>query len=108
MAVVQVEELTDAVKRGLAEMENLRARTSRQIEQTQKFAVQVRMRGLGVVPGWLGGGEAADAGLRMQSHGCIGVPFPSPSPLALLKGFSRAPDGGCARNLQRAANSRAA
>lgn len=38
---VQVNDLADSFKRSLAEMENLRQRTTRQIENAQKFAVEV-------------------------------------------------------------------
>lgn len=37
----QVNDLTESFKRSLAEMENLRQRTSRQIDNAQKFAIQV-------------------------------------------------------------------
>jgi len=37
-----VQELTDSFKRSLAEMENLRQRTARQVEQANKFAAQVQ------------------------------------------------------------------
>lgn len=39
---MQVNDLADSFKRSLAEMENLRQRTARQIENAQKFAVEVR------------------------------------------------------------------
>lgn len=38
----QVTELADSFKRSLAEMENLRQRTTRQVENAHKFAVEVR------------------------------------------------------------------
>ena len=38
----QVEELTDGFKRSLAEMENVRDRTRREIDTAKKFAIQVR------------------------------------------------------------------
>lgn len=43
----QVAALTDSLKRSLAEMENVRARTAREMDGAKKFAVQV---------GQLGGG----------------------------------------------------
>jgi hypothetical protein len=39
---LQVSHLTDTLKRNLAEMENLRMRTSREVENAKKFAIQVR------------------------------------------------------------------
>lgn len=41
---MQVQQLTDSLKRALAEMENVRARTTREVENTKKFAVQVGLR----------------------------------------------------------------
>lgn len=40
----QVEGLTDQLRRTLADMENLRARTAREVEGSKKFAIQVRGR----------------------------------------------------------------
>lgn len=40
-ACPQVETLTDSLKRTLAEMENLRARTAREVDVSKKFAIQV-------------------------------------------------------------------
>lgn len=37
-----METLTDSLKRTLAEMENLRARTAREVDVSKKFAIQVR------------------------------------------------------------------
>lgn len=37
----QVEGLTDAVKRSLAEMENVRQRTAREVSNAKKYGVQV-------------------------------------------------------------------
>jgi hypothetical protein len=39
---LQVETLTDSLKRTLAEMENLRARTAREVDVSKKFAIQAR------------------------------------------------------------------
>lgn len=36
--------MTDAVKRSLAEMENVRMRTSRDVENAKKFGIQVSTR----------------------------------------------------------------
>ena len=41
MVVTQAEDLADKLKRTLADMENLRHRSARQAENTQKFAIQV-------------------------------------------------------------------
>lgn len=40
--LAQVESLTDSWKRSLAEMENVRVRTTREVENSKKFAIQVR------------------------------------------------------------------
>jgi molecular chaperone GrpE (heat shock protein) len=37
----QVAQLTDSLKRALAEMENVRARAAREVDGAKKFAVQV-------------------------------------------------------------------
>jgi molecular chaperone GrpE (heat shock protein) len=42
----KVADLADSFKRGLADMENLRQRTARQVENAQKFAVEVRCFGV--------------------------------------------------------------
>ncbi|GFR51345.1 hypothetical protein Agub_g13768 [Astrephomene gubernaculifera] len=46
----QVESLTDSLKRTLAEMENLRARTAREVDVSKKFAIQGFVKSLLDVP----------------------------------------------------------
>ncbi|KAG2428900.1 hypothetical protein HYH02_014222 [Chlamydomonas schloesseri] len=46
----QVETLTDSLKRTLAEMENLRARTAREVDVSKKFAIQGFVKSLLDVP----------------------------------------------------------
>jgi hypothetical protein len=70
----QVNDLADSFKRSLAEMENLRQRTSRQVENAQKFAVEVRAR-----PARGGGAQL----LRARGFG-----GPEASPLSLAACFS--------------------
>jgi hypothetical protein len=43
LVCLQLNDLTDAYKRNLAEMENLRERTRREIDTAKKFAIQVSM-----------------------------------------------------------------
>ena len=41
----QVDQLTDRLKRSLAEMENVRTRSTREVENAKKFGSQVRYGG---------------------------------------------------------------
>ncbi len=67
----KVNELADSFKRSLAEMENLRQRTSRQVENAHKFAVEV---------GRLGGGCSVKGGELPQCRCALAARLQVPHP----------------------------